>query len=107
MNEEANNVIQFPAQASYEPQMMGDDMLTRFDENKKQYIDYMIDYYASQLYDKLAMHGFGVEEDEFRKSFIYTIECLRGTLYRDVDLEHPFIKILEELNDMEFDHEID
>jgi hypothetical protein len=51
------------------------------------------------------MHGFDIYEDNFIKSFSYTVESLRATLYQSLDIYHPFEdhmgEIMEALEEFE------
>lgn len=65
--------------------------------NQKEFVDSIIGFYSVQLVNKLAIHGFGIYDDQFVKDFSSTIEVLRATLHRNLGLEYP---ITEELDDI-------
>ena len=89
----ANNVVSFPGKGFngelVSPQST-EELEQYFDTNKKVYIDHVADYYASQIINKLGMHGFAIYEDQFLDDFTFTVEALRATLYRGLDIKHPF-----------------
>jgi len=100
MSEEvSNNVIQFPKFKS-DPQNE-EQLDTYFNENKKQYIDYLVDRYCSNLYNKFAGHGFDVMADEFTTNFSYSVETIRYTLYQSLNLEHPLREHIEDMLEIE------
>lgn len=86
------DVIQFPlnksAPANRNKSLSEDELETIF-ERKKIVIDDLVDHYATNLINKLAMHGFDVDSQDFIYDYAFMVEALRSTLYRDVGLKHP------------------
>lgn len=106
---DANNVIGFP-KIGNPPPRNETELGYYFDENKKMYIDHVVDHYSTQLINKLGLHGFGIYEPEFIQNYSFTVETLRSCLYQSIDLYHPFKEyidqICEELDDEDFDEDI-
>jgi len=103
---QSNNVIEFPFHENgFTPAQNSEQLLEQFQENKKTYINQVVDHYSTQLINKLGMHGFDIYEDNFIKSFSYTVESLRATLYQSLDIYHPFEdhmgEIMEALEEFE------
>jgi hypothetical protein len=100
----SNNVISFPSRGvgssivNGNPNLIDEagELHVKFEDNKKLYIDHIVDYYSAQLIDKLGMHGFDIYDDDFIYSFSFTIESLRSTLYQSLGMFHPLIKYIEE-----------
>ena len=74
-----------------------DELGEYFTQNKKDYMDHVIDHYSTQLINKLGMHGFEIYDEDFIKRFSYTMETLRSTLYLSLDIYHPFKEHIEEI----------
>ena len=58
-------------------------------DNKKAYIDDLLDHYVHQLVSRFATHGIDVKTKDFILHFAYTVESLRATLYTSMDIYHP------------------
>ena len=107
----ANNVLKFP-NVGTPPAINETELSKQFLENKKDYVDEIVNHYSMQIINRLGMHGFEIFNDEFINNFSYTTEILRATLYQSLKLDHPFVKHiekgLEELEDvLDFDMEDD
>jgi len=97
----SNNIISFPGGKIGDPPAQNTDELAKeFLENKKEYIDSIVDHYATQLVNKLGMHGFEIGQDNFVNNFSYTIETFRATLYQTLDIEHPFLEHMANFIDL-------
>ena len=79
----------------------------RVKENKTLFIDRLTDHYGIQLINKLAMHGFDVDNDKFMYDYIFTMETLRSCLLRNVGIEHPLQKLGDKHEDLIADSEFD
>ena len=95
---QANNVLDFPTKRALSPEELFSDKFHKepnksidldkenrdelgeyFTQNKKDYMDHVIDHYSTQLINKLGMHGFEIYDEDFIKRFSYTMETLRST----------------------------
>ncbi len=88
----ANNVLKFPGATNFKEFSTPEGLGNHFEENKKLYLDSIVDFYVSQLINRLGIHGFAIYEDKFLDDFSITVEMLRATLYRSLELEnalHP------------------
>ena len=108
---QANNVLEFPAKPdkiarrALPPEIRDgiadkkarNELGEYFTQNKKEYIDHVIDHYSTQLINKLGMHGFEIYEEEFVKRFSYSMEALRSTLYLSLDIYHPFKEHMDDI----------
>ena len=98
----ANNVLKFPKIGTPHPQNET-ELNKQFLENKKEYVDEIVNHYSMQVVNRLGMHGCEIFTDEFLNNYAYTTDILRATLYQSLNLEHPFIehisKGIEELDD--------
>ena len=63
--------------------------------NKVAYVDDVANHYSSSVFNKLAMHGFNVDDDDFIKDYAYTIESLKSCLLRNVGVTHPIQNTVE------------
>ena len=63
--------------------------------NKVAYVDDVANHYSSSVFNKLAMHGFNVDDDDFIKDYAYTIESLKSCLLRNVGVTHPIQDTVE------------
>lgn len=103
---QSNNILSFPKIGIPRPSN-GEELGQYFDNNKKEYIDHITRHYATQLLNKLAMHGFDVQTETFINNFSFTIETLRSALYRSLDLNHPFQDSIDTMIDaLENNHDL-
>ena len=111
----ANNVLQFPKSNTKQtkPANTHDpaEDSKRIKENKTVFVDRLTDHYGLQLINKLAMHGFDVDNDKFMYDYIFTMETLRACLLRNIGVFHPLQKLSDKSEDLiansEFDIEED
>lgn len=85
------NVVEFPMHKIKKSDEESD--LERVYEKKKILIDDLVEHYATNLINKLSMHGFDVDEDNFVYDFAFMVESLRSALYRDFGMRHPIQEI--------------
>lgn len=82
-----------------------------FRKNKEKFIERLIEHYGIQLLNKLAMHGFNVEDNNFMYDYIFSMESLKSCLYRNVGIEHPLQRLSDKSEELvgqsEFDVEED
>lgn len=106
----ANNVLQFPKQLKRskpaDTNNPAED-LKRLKENKTVFVDRLTDHYGLQLINKLAMHGFDVDNDKFMYDYIFTMETLRACLLRNIGISHPLQKLSDKSEDLIADSEFD
>jgi len=103
---QANNVIKFPL-LSPNPKVMDNEQLGEFmDENKKAFIDEIVDHYATQLINKIGIHGFPIFEDSFIDRYSFTIECLRSTVYGTLNMPHPLQSHIDKVYEVLTNEEI-
>jgi len=83
----------------------------RVKENKTLFVDRLTDHYGLQLINKLAMHGFDVDNDKFMYDYIFTMETLRACLLRNIGVYHPLQDLSDKsesiVSESEFDVEED
>jgi len=48
----------------------------------------IVDEITTGLYQELELTGIDMESDEFNKDFALTVDALRSTIYRALDLKH-------------------
>lgn len=97
---QANNVLKFPNMGLMPKPKNETELGEHFLQNKKIYIDHVVDHYSIQLINKLGMHGFDIYEEDFIKGYSYTIESLRATLYSTLDIYHPFNEHMDDMIEM-------
>ena len=85
----ANNVVNFPSPLEFKDLSTPEGLGKHFDENKKLYLNSICDFYATQIINKMGTHGFGIYDDQFLNDFTMTVECLRATIYRSLEIDHP------------------
>lgn len=80
-------------------------------KNKEKFVERVVGHYGTQLLNKLAMHGFDVEDPKFMYDYIFAMETLRSCLYRNVGITHPLQKLSDKsesvIGDSDFDVEED
>lgn len=107
----ANNVLQFPKDniKQTKPANTHDpaEDSKRIKENKTIFVDRLTDHYGLQLINKLAMHGFDVDNDKFMYDYIFTMETLRACLLRNIGVFHPLQKLSDKSEDLIADSEFD
>lgn len=62
-------------------------------KNKERFVERILEHYGVQLLNKLAMHGFDIENEKFMYDYIFTMETLRSCLYRNVGISHPLQRL--------------
>tara|TARA_R100001591_G_scaffold118376_2_gene140859 strand:- start:603 stop:953 length:351 start_codon:yes stop_codon:yes gene_type:complete len=107
------NIVQFPkAKRNIPPQSMK-EVHAELSKNKKDFVDGIVGHYSSQLANKIAMHGFKVDDEDFLRDFAFTVEALRSGLYRSLGVSHPFQDLMDEtiekmdIEEDELDDDID
>jgi len=106
----ANNVLQFPKQHKKTSPANTNDLVEdfkRIKQNKTVFVDRLTDHYGPQLINKLAMHGFDVDNDKFMYDYIFTMETLRACLLRNIGVQHPLQKLSDKSEDLIADSEFD
>lgn len=93
----ANNVLLFPEiyKKHTKPVNTNDPVIDskRIKENKTVFVDRLTDHYGLQLVNKLAMHGFDIDNDKFMNDYIFAMENLRACLLRNVGISHPLQRL--------------
>ena len=90
----ANNIISFPEGNIVRrvKTKESEDLGIEFTNNKKLYLDTLTEHYSTSLLNKLGMHGFEINNENFIRNYAYTVETLRSTLYQSVGINHPLKK---------------
>jgi hypothetical protein len=105
-------ILKFPSdKIQRPPTTASDEDRESFRKNKERFVERIVDHYGMQLLNKLAMHGFDVEDSKFMYDYIFAMETLRACLYRNVGISHPLQRLSdaseEVVGDSEFDVEED
>ena len=98
-----NNILKFPGKLKRTLPANTDNTVEdkrRIKENKTLFVDRLTDHYGLQLINKLAMHGFDVDNDKFMYDYIFTMETLRACLLRNVGVMHPLQKLSDKSEDL-------
>lgn len=90
---QSSNVVLFPKRSTRINSVIDDDPAR--EATKREYVDEVVDSYATYLANKLAQQGFDIFNKDFDKHFGFTVEALRSTLLLTMDLHHPFQEIVE------------
>ena len=88
-------IIQFPKEKMKTPPQSKKELDAELLNNKVAYVDDVANHYSSSVFNKLAMHGFNVDDDDFIKDYAYTIESLKSCLLRNVGVTHPIQDTVE------------
>ena len=80
-NGKADNIIQFPKNHTGKKNDSKSLLQDELKDNKKAYIDDLLDHYVHQLVSRFATHGIDVKTKDFILHFAYTVESLRAALY--------------------------
>ena len=91
----ADNIIQFPKEKMRTPPQSKKELDAELLNNKVAYVEDVASHYASSVFNKLAMHGFNVDDDNFIKDYAYVIETLKSCLLRNVGVTHPIQQTVE------------
>ena len=91
----ADNIIQFPKEKMRTPPQSKKELDAELLNNKVAYVEDVASHYASSVFNKLAMHGFNVDDDNFIKDYAYMIETLKSCLLRNVGVTHPIQDTVE------------
>ena len=95
----ADNIIQFPKDKMKTPPQSKKELDQELLNNKIAYVDDVASHYGSSVFNKLAMHGFNVDDDNFIKDYAYVIESLKSCLLNNVGVTHPIQKtVIEDVN---------
>ena len=85
-------VIDFPKEKMKTPPQSKKELDAELLNNKVAYVDDVASHYGSSVFNKLAMHGFNVDDDNFIKDYAYVIESLKSCLLNNVGVTHPIQK---------------
>ena len=88
-------IIQFPKEKMKTPPQSKKELDAELLNNKVAYVDDVANHYSSSVFNKLAMHGFNVDDENFIKDYAYTIESLKSCLLRNVGVTHPIQDTVE------------
>ena len=88
-------IIQFPKEKMKTPPQSKKELDAELLNNKVAYVDDVANHYSSSVFNKLAMHGFNVDDEDFIKDYAYTIESLKSCLLRNVGVTHPIQDTVE------------
>ena len=88
-------MIQFPKEKMKTPPQSKKELDAELLNNKVAYVDNVANHYSSSVFNKLAMHGFNVDDEDFIKDYAYTIESLKSCLLRNVGVTHPIQNTVE------------
>jgi len=91
----ADNIIQFPKEKMRTPPQSKKELDAELLNNKVAYVEDVASHYGSSVFNKLAMHGFNVDDDNFIKDYAYVIETLKSCLLRNVGVTHPIQQTVE------------
>ena len=95
----ADNIIQFPKDKMKTPPQSKKELDQELLNNKVAYVEDVATHYGSSVFNKLAMHGFNVDDDNFIKDYAYVIESLKSCLLNNVGVTHPIQKtVIEDVN---------
>ena len=95
----ADNIIQFPKDKMKTPPQSKKELDQELLNNKVAYVEDVATHYGSSVFNKLAMHGFDVDNDNFIKDYAYVIESLKSCLLNNVGVTHPIQKtVIEDVN---------
>ena len=95
----ADNIIQFPKNKMKTPPQSKKELDQELLNNKVAYVEDVATHYGSSVFNKLAMHGFNVDDDNFIKDYAYVIESLKSCLLNNVGVTHPIQKtVIEDVN---------
>jgi hypothetical protein len=93
--EQANNVFEFPNVGNIPKNE--EQLSNYFEDNKKNYIDHIVDHYSSQLANKVGMHGFDIYNERFSCDFACAVEIFRASLYRSLEIPHALTPYMDEI----------
>ena len=88
-------IIQFPKEKMKTPPQSKKELDAELLNNKVAYVDDVANHYSSSVFNKLAMHGFNVDDEDFIKDYAYTIESLKSCLLRNVGVTPPIQNTVE------------
>ena len=88
-------IIQFPKEKMKTPPQSKKELDAELLNNKVAYVDDVANHYSSSVFNKLAMHGFNVDDEDFINDYAYTIESLKSCLLRNVGVTHPIQNTVE------------
>ena len=112
MRMDTADIIMFPSAAIHRtpPQNNEAAEKERLKRNKQRFVENVVHHYGIQLINKLALHGFDVDDPTFMYDYIFAMETVRSCLYRNVGIFHPLQKLSDNsesiVGDSEFDIEI-
>ena len=99
-----DNVLKFPSDRSKQTKPANTNNSAedarRIKENKTIFVDRLADHYGLQLINKLALHGFDVDNDKFMYDYIFTMETLRACLLRNIGVAHPLQTLSDKSEDL-------
>ena len=104
-----DNVIEFPKASRLRPPQNKAEFRKSIMDSKSEYANEIVDHYAQQLANKIGMHGFMIDNEQFMKDFAFTVESMRSCLHRSLGVHHPFQEMIDTaIDDIEsFDDEFD
>jgi hypothetical protein len=94
-----DNIIKFPKENTRMIPQSKAELAESIDDNKRGYVNGIIDHYAEQLINKWGMLGFNIDSEEFMKDYAFSVESLRSGLYRTLGLHHPFQEMIDDAVD--------
>ena len=91
-----NNIINFPKASKSRPPQSVEEFRESILDHKASYANEIVDHYAQQLANKIGMHGFQIDNEQFMKDFAFTVESMRSCLQRSLGVHHPFQEMIDD-----------
>lgn len=103
-----NNVIAFPKESLNRPPQNQEEFKRSIVKQKSEYANEIVDHYAQQLANKIGMHGFQIDNEQFMKDFAFTVETMRSCLHRSLGVHHPFQSMIDDaIHEMDIEVDVD
>lgn len=99
-NQTANNIVIFPKKPVRDPAKLNNPHAHNqeyIDTHKRKTADSMVENYTDQIAKLLHMNGVNVFTERFVRDYTVFTEIMKATIYRSVDLDHPFHKFMDEI----------
>jgi len=102
------NVIQFPLKNNnFISSQTVEDMKQLAENNRKEFVDILVNDITDELFFKLTMLGFDVAGDKYMKDIFLVVESIKSLILKTMNVEHGMQLAAEKLIGIDDEYEED
>jgi len=98
MKKTANTVLEFPKSRIVRdnPDLLAGNKKS-LDESRRGVLSQLVDWQANKIVVDLSLEGIDIDKEGFDKYFALSMECLRASVFRSYDIDHPLHPAMDDM----------